>query len=190
MRMVSIISTCECVFKDSEERSLCIVLGQRCTIQLLCSGHLYWASMTQSEKLIITIITCRQNWTSRSQSAGSGVTHRCYKHMGTRPIRLAGCPGSLLFQHRCLQPGGTWEGSRSFSPGCPGCPCLTSETRPKGGWRGATGMTTLPLLVCYPSDVIQNKDYVCCTTICGMEVLQFPVLVLLVYFRSSLCASG
>ncbi len=56
------------------------------------------------------------------------LTHRCCRHMETQQIRLEGCPGSLLFPHRYLPPGGTWAGSRSSSQGCPGCPwLLTSE---------------------------------------------------------------
>lgn len=106
-------------------------------VQVVCSGLLWWASMTQHKMIII--ITRGQNWANRSQSAETRVTHHYCKRMGTRPIHPAGCPGSLLCQHRCLRPEGTWAGSHSFSLGCPGCPsCLTSESRGSGGWRWVT----------------------------------------------------
>lgn len=133
--------------------------------QLACSGLLWWASMTQHKKIIITR---GKNWANRSQSAESGVTHHYCKRTGTRPIHPAGCPGSLLCPHRCLRPAGTWAGSRSFSLGCPGCPSrLTSEPGGSGCWRWVTvnfprwqkdGWPTNPL-VCYSTR--QNKSNVC-----------------------------
>lgn len=98
------------------------------TVQKGNADLVWWASMTQREK----IITTGQNWTNWSQSAETRVTHRCCKRMGTRLIRPADCPGSPLCQHHCLQPGGTWADSHNFSPGCPDCPSWLTAG---GGWR-------------------------------------------------------
>lgn len=76
---------------------------------------------------------------SMRESVETRMTHHYCKHMGTRPIHPAGCPGFLLYPHHCLRPEGTWAGSHNFSLGCPGCPsCLTSESRGSGGWRWVT----------------------------------------------------